>query len=144
MAKKQTRRTVSMNRDIYIAALAHSAQIGRPLSQIVEDLLLIQLGDTELTARIATLRETPAGAKPPIDLPGRHPSIRQPTEEDRVDCSGMFHGVGRKPDPDCKSRRAAELVLQRGFSQAEAARTVGVKPAVVSVYVRRLRAEAAP
>lgn len=195
MAKKQTRRTVSINRDVYIAAPAHSATVGRPLSQLVEDQLLAIIGDAALTGRMAQHRATPAGNKEPIELPpstppqrepsrseqaARHriitgctlqaaadmfgltreavrqyearlngnlpervpaPVIRRPTEEDRVDCSGLFRGVGRKADPYCKSRRAAAAVLQ-GMAPAEAVRTFGVARSAVDKYVKQLRAEA--
>lgn len=167
MAKKQTRRTVSISSTHYERTRAYAEAHKIPSSQLTE-FALDQIMSNPLDADaflawndrrnaewqerwMTNLAEAMKGRRPTVD-PAKPVAaqpliaIRQPTEEDRVDCTGLFTGRrrGRPADLGSKSRQAAEAVLRQEMSTGAAADRFGITRAAVYAYVRRLQAEAAP
>jgi hypothetical protein len=71
MAKKQTRRTVSMSRDLFERAKERAAQDGMPLAAWVARLVTVELDD-EATSVVAVCRlaaEDPPGPQPARGAP---------------------------------------------------------------------------
>lgn len=143
MAKKQTRRTVSYSRRVFEAATIYAASLGKPLSRVAEDLMLAAIGDAELTASVEMHRDHERQRLAPrSSAPVARPVIRQPTDEDRVDCSGLFSArSGRQTDPSCRSRQAALAVVDYGWTVTQAAAAYRLTTAPVSTYVAMLRRE---
>lgn len=101
MAKIQSRRTISINRDVYIQALARSAETGEPMSQIVERLLREEL------------------VRPPVDW--NPPTSPQRAAAERLRCA---RGKSR-------GELAAEHADSTGCTFKEAAAAFGVHPQTV-------------
>jgi len=79
MAKIQSRRTISINRDVYIATLARSAETGEPMSQMVERLLRDEVQRTPVTwsplvspQKAAAARLRSARGRSPSELAAEH------------------------------------------------------------------------
>lgn len=197
MSKKQTRRTISLNRRVFGAAKSFAEREHSSLASLVEDLLLDAIGDVSLSRecldhRTAQKQRTnpkpatppgkrgrPRGSRPTCSACGE---LGHQTGTDGL-CSRSYlaasdvikyggtltdaaaeHGVslssvssrlkamgvavgcprgGPAPDPDCRSRRAAMLVLDDGHRAADAARDFGISRAAVHDYVARVKRERA-
>lgn len=147
MSKKQTRRTVSLNRRVFEAAKSFAEREHSSLSSLVEALLLAAIGDEQLTAevmqhRAAEKRRT--AAKPPV-APGPPRKRGRPlgSRHTCLACGEIGHQTGS--DGLCsRSHLAACDVIKYGCTITEAAAEHGVNASRVGLRLKAMGVAAGP
>lgn len=141
MSKKQTRRTVSLNRRVFEAAKSLAEREHSSLSSLVEALLLVAISDEQLTAEVMQHRaaEKQRTAARPAVAP-RPPGKRGRPIGRGSTCSACGElGHNANPDGLCsRSYLAALYVANHGGTITDAAAEHGVHCSAVSLRLKAM------
>ncbi len=131
MAKRQTRRTISINRQLFDDAKTHAAGLGVPFAAFTEHALRILMADRKVKGSDIAV------ASVLIQQQHRINALFKAADRIRVPHpAGRPVGAGAV-DPNSKTQRAVALVRAGEISASEAARRLGITRQAVSHAMQR-------
>lgn len=142
MSKVQPRRTISLNRDFYEAAINRAERYGVSASTLVEFALrMLPENDDDIIAVIQETYEakhTPGARRLRSGRPRGRPRKPEVYDHPRPP-------KGRRRDPNSRTAEAIQYHLNRGASAYHAAEVFGLsKQAVYAELARRRRGQTTP